>query len=110
MISTVTNQGRANGMIIDGAFNHEPSYSPELSPDVRLNADLKQAIGTKVPVRTQAKLRAAANDHMQLICADRDRVRGNFQDPSSSTRREDFIVPDKLVQLHHLIAIRRSLR
>jgi transposase len=31
MISTVTNQGRANWMIIDGAFHHE-----------RLNADLKQ--------------------------------------------------------------------
>jgi transposase len=132
MICTVTNQGRANWMIIDGAFNHErliefldalrrdgrrrrkkvflvldnlgvhhckpleawlaehqadieafflPSYSPELNPDERLNADLKQAIGTKVPVRTKAKLRAAADEHMQFIAANRDRVRAYFQDP-----------------------------
>jgi transposase len=26
-----------------------PSYSPELNPDERLNADLKHAIGSKVP-------------------------------------------------------------
>jgi hypothetical protein len=58
-----------------------PSDSPELNPDERLNADLQQAIGSKVPVRTKAKLRAAANDHMQFICAHRDRVRSYFQDP-----------------------------
>ena len=133
MVSTVTNQGRANWMIIDGAFNHErlieflqalvrdgkrrrkkvflvldnlgvhhckpvkawlaehrrdieafflPSYSPELHPDERLNADLKQDIGSKVPVRTKAKLRAAAADeHMQFIATNRDRVRAYFQDP-----------------------------
>jgi transposase len=132
MISTVTNQGRANWMIIDGAFNHErliefldslvkdgkrrgrkvflildnlsvhhckpvkawlaeqssdievfflPSYSPELNPDERLNADLKHAIGSKVPVRTKAKLRAAADEHMQVIAADPSRVRNYFQDP-----------------------------
>ena len=33
-----------------------PSYSPELNPDERLNADLKQAIGAKVPIRTKARL------------------------------------------------------
>lgn len=132
MISTVTNRGGANWMIIDGAFNHErfieflqalvrdgkrrrrkvflildnlgvhhckpvkawlaehakhievfylPSYSPELNPDERLNADLKQAIGSKVPVRTKAKLRAAADEHMQFIAANVDRVRSYFQDP-----------------------------
>ena len=132
MISTVTNQGRANWMIIDGAFNHErlieffealirdgrrlgkkvflildnlgvhhckpvkawlaehvadievfylPSYSPELNPDERLNADLKHAIGTKVPVRTKTKLRAAAEQHMQFIEANPQRVRAYFQDP-----------------------------
>ena len=58
-----------------------PSYSPELNPDERLNADLKQAIGSKVPVRTKAKLRAAADEHMQFIAANRDRVRAYFQDP-----------------------------
>jgi transposase len=132
MISTVTNQGKASWMIVDGAFNHErlieflaalvkdgrrarkkiflildnlgvhhckpvkvwlaenrkyievfylPSYSPELNPDERLNADLKQVIGTKVPVRTKAKLRAAATDHMTRIEADPDRVKSYFQDP-----------------------------
>lgn len=39
-----------------------PSYSPELNPEERLNADLKQAIGTKVPVRTQARLKFAATE------------------------------------------------
>ncbi|RFC37606.1 MAG: DDE superfamily endonuclease [Candidatus Nitrotoga sp. LAW] len=30
-----------------------PSYSPELNPDEMLNADLKQAVTTKVPARTK---------------------------------------------------------
>lgn len=132
MISTVTNQGKASWMIVDGAFNHErlieflqalvkdgrrarkkvflildnlgvhhckpvkawlaantkhievfylPSYSPELNPDERLNADLKHAIGSRVPVRTKAKLHAAATDHMARIEADPDRVKSYFQDP-----------------------------
>lgn len=132
MISTVTNQGKASWMIVDGAFNHErlieflaalvkdgrrarkkiflildnlgvhhckpvkawlaenrkyievfylPSYSPELNPDERLNADLKQTLGTRVPVRTKASLRAAATDHMTRIEADPDRVKSYFQDP-----------------------------
>ena len=58
-----------------------PSYSPELNPDERLNADLKHAIGTKVPVRTKAKLQAAANEHMAFIDANPERVRSYFQDP-----------------------------
>jgi hypothetical protein len=41
-----------------------PSYSPELNPEERLNADLKSALYTKVPVRTKAKLKAAATEHM----------------------------------------------
>lgn len=40
-----------------------PSYSPEPNPEERPNAGLKQAIGKRVPVRTKAKLRAAANQH-----------------------------------------------
>mgnify|MGYP000915204217 CR=1 FL=1 len=58
-----------------------PSYSPELNPDERLNADLKHAIGTKVPVRTKAKLQAAASQHMAFIEAHPERVRSYFQDP-----------------------------
>ena len=140
MISTVTNQGKASWMIIDGAFNHEklieffealvvdgkragkkvflildnlgvhhckpvkewlaehladievfylPSYdqrkslwdSPELNPDERLNADLKHVISTRVPVRTKAKLHAAATNHMAFIQTNPERVRSYFQDP-----------------------------
>lgn len=132
MISTVTNQGKASWMIIDGNFNHEklieffealisdgqragkkiflildnlgvhhckpvkawlaehkdqievfylPSYSPELNPDERLNADLKHAVGSKVAARTKAKLKAAATAHMTLIQKTPDRVKSYFQDP-----------------------------
>ena len=57
-----------------------PSYSPELNPEERLNADLKQAMGKKVPVRTKAKLRDAANEHMARLEQYPDRVRSFFQD------------------------------
>jgi transposase len=128
MIATVTNQGKARWMIIDGAFNHErlieffeslvkdtgkkiflildnlgvhhckpvkawlaenaikmevfylPSYSPELNPEERLNADLKHVIRSKVPVRTKAKLHAAAVDHMTALATKPERVKTFFQD------------------------------
>jgi len=57
------------------------SYSPELNPDERLNADLKHAIGSKVPVRTMVKLHAAATCHMARIEADPDSMKSCFQDP-----------------------------
>ncbi|WP_309626802.1 transposase, partial [Methylibium sp.] len=126
---TVTNQGKARWMIIDGAFNHEklieffeslvkdagkkiflildnlgvhhckpvkawlaqnldkmavfylPSYSPELNPEERLNADLKHVIRSKVPVRTKAKLQAAALDHMTALQTKPERIKSFFQDP-----------------------------
>jgi len=132
MISTVTNRGRANWMIIAGAFNHErlieylhalvldgrrrrkkvflilgnlgvhhckpvkawlaeqnadievfylPGYSPELNPDERLDADLKHAVGSKVPLRTKARLRPAADEPMNFIAANPERVRAYFHDP-----------------------------
>jgi transposase len=58
-----------------------PSYSPELNPDERLNADLKQAMGKRVPVRTKAKLRDAANEHMAMLEKSPERVMSFFQDP-----------------------------
>ena len=58
-----------------------PSYSPDLNPDERLNADLKQAMGKKVPVRTKAKLREAANEHMLMIEQSPERVKSFFGDP-----------------------------
>ena len=129
MIATVTNQGKARWMIIDGAFNHErlieffeslvkdagkkiflildnlgvhhckpvkawlavntaqmevfylPSYSPELNPEERLNADLKHVIRSKVPVRTKAKLQAAAVEHMTDLETKPERIKSFFHDP-----------------------------
>lgn len=129
MIASVTNQGKARWMIVDGAFNHErlieffvslikendkkiflildnlgvhhckpvkawlaehkkemevfylPSYSPELNPEERLNADLKHVIRAKVPVRTKTKLQAATEDHMTTIANQPERVKAYFQDP-----------------------------
>lgn len=57
-----------------------PSYSPELNPEERLNADLKQALYTKVPVRTKAKLKTAATEHMQALEKSPERVKKFFQD------------------------------
>ena len=56
------------------------SYSPQLNPEERLNADLKQEMGRKVPVRTKAKLREAANEHMAMLDQTPERVIGYFQD------------------------------
>jgi transposase len=58
-----------------------PSYSPELNPEERLNADLKHAIGSKVPARTKAKLKTAATEHMARLEQSPDRVMSYFQDP-----------------------------
>jgi transposase len=58
-----------------------PSYAPELNPDERLNTDMKHAISSKVPLRTKAKLKAAAQNHMTLIGQSPDRVRAYFRDP-----------------------------
>ena len=57
-----------------------PSYSPELNPEERLNADLKQVIRSKVQVRTKEKLRAATESHMTDIASKPERVKAYFQD------------------------------
>ena len=57
-----------------------PSYSPQLNPEERLNADLKQEMGKRVPVRTKAKLREAANEHMAMLDRAPARVIAYFQD------------------------------
>ena len=56
-----------------------PSYSPELNLK-RLNADLKHAIRSKVPVRAKAKLQAATEEQMTLLPAN-----WNVSGPTSST-------------------------
>jgi transposase len=57
-----------------------PTYSPQLNPEERLNADLKQEMGRKVPVRTKAKLREAASEHMAMLDRTPERVIAYFQD------------------------------
>jgi hypothetical protein len=51
----------------------------ELNPEERLNADLKQAIGTKAPVRTKAKLKFAAAEHLVKLERSPVRVKSLFQ-------------------------------
>ena len=58
-----------------------PSCSPELKPEERLNADLKYVIRTRVPVRTKAKLRAAASEHTTDLAIKPEHVKTFFQDP-----------------------------
>jgi len=58
-----------------------PSYSPELNPDERLNAGLKQALGSRVALRTKAKLKAATEQHMLTLEKQPERVRAYFGDP-----------------------------
>jgi transposase len=59
-----------------------PGYSPGLNPEERLNADLKHAIGAKVPAGTKVKLKAAAASHMSMLETDPECVKSYFQDPS----------------------------
>jgi transposase len=58
-----------------------PSYSPELNPDERLNASLKHAIATKVPMKTKAKPQTAAERHMNELGAAPERVTAFCRDP-----------------------------
>ena len=44
-------------------------------------------MGKRAPVRTKAKLREAANEHMTLLEQSPERVRAYFQDRLSSMRR-----------------------
>ena len=58
-----------------------PRYSPQRNPEERLNADLKQEVGKRVPVRTRAKLREAASAHMRMLDSNPERVISYFEDP-----------------------------
>jgi len=57
-----------------------PSYSPQLNSEERLNADLKQAMAKRVPVRSKAKLREATSAHMAMLEQNPERVMSYFQD------------------------------
>ena len=56
-----------------------PNTSPELNPQERLNADLKQAIRSTVPAKTKNKLKAAATEHMMALEKSPERVKIFFQ-------------------------------
>ncbi|WP_199065763.1 transposase, partial [Chitinimonas sp. BJB300] len=58
-----------------------PSYSPELNPDERLNADLKHALGSRIQVRTKDKLKQATKPHMEMLENTPERVCSYFEDP-----------------------------
>ena len=57
-----------------------PSYSPELNPDERLNADLKHAITTSVPRRTRQGLLRKTTEHMNMVKSSPERVKTYFKD------------------------------
>ena len=57
-----------------------PSYSPELNPDERLNADLKHEISSNAPARTREKLRSHAESHMKMVSNSPERVIKYFGD------------------------------
>lgn len=57
-----------------------PSYSPELNPDERLNADLKHAITTCVPRRTKRGLLKKTTEHMDMVKSSPERVKAYFLD------------------------------
>jgi transposase len=75
-----------------------PSYSPELNPEERLNADLKHSIYSKVPVRTKAKLKAATTEHMLILEKSPERVKKllpRFSREICSMKTSNFIWPDQ---------------
>ena len=57
-----------------------PSYRPDLNPEERLNADLRYAIGTQVPVRTKARLKLAATEHMVKLEQSPEQIKSFIQD------------------------------
>ena len=65
-----------------------PSYSPELNPQERLNADLKHVIRRKVPARSKAKLRAATEEHMASSAVNPNASKPTSATPTSNTPPE----------------------
>ena len=59
-----------------------PSYSPELNPDEGLNADLKQNVLRKAPMRSKQQLKQAAIRHMRRLAKSPARVRSFFHQNS----------------------------
>jgi transposase len=56
-----------------------PSYSPELNPDEGLNADLKQHVTRKAPMRSKQALKQATISHMRRLAKSPARIRSYFR-------------------------------
>src|SRR5215213_979054 len=56
-----------------------PSYSPELNPDEGVNADLKKAVPSKAPARSQQQLKRAVVSHRRGLSKPPQRIRAIFQ-------------------------------
>jgi hypothetical protein len=59
-----------------------PSYSPELNPDEGLNADLKQNITRRAPIRSKQQLKQATISYMRRLAKSPARVRSFFHQNS----------------------------
>jgi transposase len=59
--------------------SHRPSYSPERNPDEGLNADLKQHVTRKAPMRSKQQLKQAAISHMRRLAKSSARIRSYFR-------------------------------
>jgi len=65
------------------ALHFLPSYSPELNPDEKLNADLKYAVGSSDPVRSAARLKEKTEAHMTLLATSPERIQSYFHADST---------------------------
>jgi transposase len=59
-----------------------PPYSPDLNPDEHVNADVKYGVGSKTPKRTKEGLRAATEEHMNMLRKKPKRIKRYFLDPA----------------------------
>jgi transposase len=64
------------------ALFYLPAYSPDLNPDEHVNADVKHGVGSKTPKRTKEGLRAATEEHMNMLCRTPKRIQRYFLDPA----------------------------
>jgi len=60
---------------------HLQSYSPELNPDERLNADLKGQVRTGLVDQNRDQIKTKVRSAMKIIQRRPERVRKYFQDP-----------------------------
>lgn len=56
-----------------------PSYSPEKNPDEYLNCDLKYGMSKKPAPKSQKQLKENVENHMNMLCNNRDRVKKYFK-------------------------------